>query len=267
MESVSSASYPPCIGFSGMMIQNEGGQALFSSRFCEEEENYPAMMGMKMKQGRMAREKDEVVVNENFAERMRWGNEIVGRIVHAEGSTYKVVGVLKDFRTNSFYNEQEPLIVHCYKNFGNCIHVRLKEPFAENLRKLNEESSEAFPDKTVSFRSLEQSMAENYNALRVFRNATLMATIAMFFVMLMGLIGYTADEVRRRSKEIAIRKVNGAEASGILELLSKDVLYVALPATVIGSVASWYVNTMWMDMFAEHVPLNWMVYVLSLIHI
>lgn len=187
-----------------MMIQNEGGQALFSSRFCEEEENYPAMMGMKMKQGRMAREKDEVVVNENFAERMRWGNEIVGRIVHAEGSTYKVVGVLKDFRTNSFYNEQEPLIVHCYKNFGNCIHVRLKEPFAENLRKLNEESSEAFPDKTVSFRSLEQSMAENYNALRVFRNATLMATIAMFFVMLMGLIGYTADEVRRRSKEIAI---------------------------------------------------------------
>ena len=55
--------------------------------------------------------------------------------------------------------------------------------------------------------------------------------------------------------------MNGAEASGILELLSKDVLYVALPATVIGSVASWYVNTMWMDMFAEHVPLNWMVYV------
>lgn len=30
-----------------------------------------------------------------------------------------------------------------------------------------------------------------------------MAAITMFFVMLMGLIGYTADEVRRRSKEIA----------------------------------------------------------------
>lgn len=45
VESVSSASYPPCIGFSGMMIQNEGGQALFSSRFCEEEENYPCYDG------------------------------------------------------------------------------------------------------------------------------------------------------------------------------------------------------------------------------
>lgn len=50
--------------------------------------------------------------------------------------------------------------------------------------------------------------------------------------MLMGLIGYTADEVRRRSKEIAIRKVNGAEASSILELLSKDILVVALPAVI-----------------------------------
>jgi len=76
------------------------------------------------------------------------------------------------------------------------------------------------------------------------------------------LIGYTTDEVRRRSKEIAIRKVNGAESSGILELLSKDVLYVAGPAVIIGIIASAYVNEMWMDQFAAQVPLSWPVYVL-----
>ena len=84
----------------------------------------------------------------------------------------------------------------------------------------------------------------------------------MFFVMLMGLIGYTTDEVRRRSKEIAIRKVNGSEATGILELLVKDVLYVAVVAVLIGVVAAWYVNGMWMDLFAEHVPLSWAAYLL-----
>ena len=78
--------------------------------------------------------------------------------------------------------------------------------------------------------------------------------------MLMGLIGYTTDEVRRRSKEIAIRKVNGSEATGILELLVKDVLYVAVVAVLIGVVAAWYVNGMWMDLFAEHVPLSWAAY-------
>ena len=84
----------------------------------------------------------------------------------------------------------------------------------------------------------------------------------MFFVMLMGLIGYTTDEVRRRSKEIAIRKVNGAESLGILELLSKDVLYVAAPAVIIGIISAAYINGMWMDQFAEQVPLSWSVYIL-----
>ena len=74
--------------------------------------------------------------------------------------------------------------------------------------------------------------------------------------------GYTTDEVRRRSKEIAIRKVNGSEATGILELLVKDVLYVAVVAVLIGVVAAWYVNGMWMDLFAEHVPLSWAAYLL-----
>lgn len=80
-----------------------------------------------------------------------------------------------------------------------------------------------------------------------------------------GLIGYTADEVRRRGKEIAIRKVNGAEASSILELLSKDVLVVALPAVVLGTLASWYINGIWMEQFAEQVPLGWVVYLLVVI--
>lgn len=70
---------------------------------------------------------------------------------------------------------------------------------------------------------------------------------------------------RRRGKEIAIRKVNGAEASSILELLSKDVLVVALPAVVLGTLASWYINGIWMEQFAEQVPLGWVVYLLVVI--
>ena len=116
--------------------------------------------------------------------------------------------------------------------------------------------------KTVDFCSLEQDMAENYNIVRVFRNATVLAAVVMFFVMLMGLIGYTTNEVRHRSKEIAIRKVNGAESSTILEMLSRDVLWVAVPAVIMGTVGAWYVNGIWMDLFAIQVPLGGSVYVL-----
>ena len=40
----------------------------------------------------MARDKEEVVVNETFAEMMRWGDDVVGRTVYTEGNTFKVVG-------------------------------------------------------------------------------------------------------------------------------------------------------------------------------
>lgn len=260
VESVSSATDPPFIGLSGMMIQNESGRKLFSSRYMGAMEDYPVMMDLKMRAGRMAHDKSEVVVNDKFAELMRWGKTVIGRTVYAEGSTYKVVGLLQDFHTGDFYNEQQPLIMHHIRHFGNCAHVRLKEPFISNLRQLNKEVAAAFPEKAVRFQSMEEAVVNRYNAVRVFRNATLLSALTMFFIMLMGLIGYTTDEVRRRSKEIAIRKVNGAEVSSVLKMLSRDLLYVALPAVAIGMIASWYVNNIWIDQFAEKVPVNWSMY-------
>lgn len=262
VEAVSSATSHPVYSYSGTLIQNESGQSLFSSRFCSMMEDYPAMMGMAMKEGRMPRNDDEAVINETYGEWMHWGNNLLNRTVYNSGYVCKVVGVLKDFRIGNFTNPQAPILIMNTKNFGSCIHIRLKEPFMENFQKLNKEVADAFPDKTIDFRPMEQMIKDSYNSIRVFSNATMLAAITMFFVMLMGLIGYTTDEVRRRSKEIAIRKVNGAEASAILEMLVKDVLYVAVIAVVIGVVASWYVNGMWMDMFAEHVPVSWAAYVL-----
>ncbi|WP_455585979.1 ABC transporter permease [Bacteroides sp.] len=260
VETVSSAEEHPVYGYSGTIINDESGKALFSSRYYSSLEDYPKMMGMVLKEGRMPRGDDETVVNETFAEWMHWGNNILNRTIYNSGYVCKVVGVMKDYRIGNFTNPQQPLILMNTKNFTGCVHVRLKEPFAENLLKLNKEMENAFPDKIIEFRPMEQMIKESYNSVRVFSNATMLAAITMFFVMLMGLIGYTTDEVRRRSKEIAIRKVNGSEAFGILELLVKDVLYVAVAAVVIGVGASWYINTMWMDMFAEHIPLSWAAY-------
>lgn len=261
VEAVSAADDHPAQYLSGERV-TEGGKTFFSTRYLWCMENYADMMGMKWKQGRMPREKGEVAVNETFVQMMHWGNDVLGRVIELDGERYTVSGLLKDFRTASFFVEQQPFAMHYEKHLNYCIQLRLKEPFAENLQKLNKEASETFADKAVDFRSMEQLMTQSYNPVRVFRNATLLAAITMVFVMLMGLIGYTSDEVRRRSKEIAIRKVNGAESESILRLLSKDVLVVALPAVLIGSIGSWYVNGMWMELFAEKIEISWAVYVL-----
>lgn len=51
------------------------------------------MMGMAFKAGRMARTKDEIIVNETFADMMHWGNDAVGRTVDVDNAVQmKVAG-------------------------------------------------------------------------------------------------------------------------------------------------------------------------------
>ena len=262
VEDLSAAYGNPLEGYSGCFINGEDGNTLFSARFDACMANYYDLMGIRLKEGRLPRDNSEVVVNETFVGLMKWGKEAVGRTVHLMGETVTVTGVLKDFQINGFYAEPMPYIGFTTRQFNNGLHFLLKEPFAENLQRLTKAAAEAFPDKTIDFTSMDEAMQTMYNPVRVFRNATAVAGVVMFFIMLMGLLGYTADEVQRRSKEIAIRKVNGAEASAILRLLGRDVLYVAGPAVAIGVVASWYVNTLWMDMFSAQASMSAVVYVL-----
>ena len=60
----------------------------------------------------------------------------------------------------------------------------------------------------------------------------------------------------RRSKEIAIRKVNGAEASHILGLLTRDILYISVISILAGTTVSYFAGQAWLDQFAEQIDLN-----------
>ena len=264
VEDVAGAMGDPLQGYSGTMIDSESGESLFSARFDLITENYVSLMGMTLLKGRMPRGWDEVVINEDLAKRLHWtADNAVGQVVHTMGETPKVVGVVKDFQIGGYYTPQMPYIGFGAQWVNFMATFKLKEPFGDNLVKLQKAVAEAYPDKTIDVQSMPQIRDNMYNPVRVFRNATLVAGLVMFVIMLMGLLGYTADEVQRRSKEIAIRKVNGAEASGILELLGRDIFVVAAPAVLVGVLASVYVNHLWLDMFSTQVPAGWPMYVLT----
>ena len=110
--------------------------------------------------------------------------------------------------------------------------------------------AETFPTEDIIFYSLTQKLDEQYTDITRFRNAVLLASISIFFIALMGLLGYVGDEIRFCRKEIAIRKVNGADTCGILKLFSANVLWTALPAVLIGA------GMKWLEQFGESVNLS-----------
>ena len=252
VESVSVCDGSILSGYGGMPVQDENGKTLFTVRLNSVAPGYIHFMGIQLKEGRDLRDSTECLVNEEFVRRIHWTDSPVGH----KYLSVTIVGVMKDFPISSYYTSQEPVAYIGKKTSNNCWHVRLKEPFEENLQALNKQVETMFPTADIVFKSLPKEMANQYQAIRRFRDAVILASVSILLISLMGLIGYVNDETRRRSKEIAIRKVNGAEASAILRLLSKDIIWTAFPAVVIGSVGAYLLGGKWLEQFAEQIQLN-----------
>lgn len=252
VEAVASSSLPLYEGMSGCHVTTESGKQ-YSMRNNEIDKDYLPFLGIKLKEGRNLKQKDEVVVNRKFLEVMHWKENPIGRQVRNNDEILgTIVGVTEDFRSsNPIFVPEEPVVFQYRSDFGGCIQVKLKEPFDENLKKLNEDVKNIWPDGDLNFVSETRATELQISTVVDFRSVALMATITILFVTLMGLIGYINDEMQRRSKEIAIRKVNGAEASSILLLLSKDIFWTSMPAVCIGTLGAWYLGALWTDQFSE----------------
>lgn len=197
-------------------------------------------------------------MNEEFVRRAGWTDEPIGKQLSIWGKEVTIVGVMKNFSVQSVYHPQYPVLLLGSGSDSNpgLHYVRLKEPFDENLKKLNALMAETFPTEDVVFYSLTQKLDEQYTDITRFRNAVLLASISIFFIALMGLLGYVGDEIRFCRKEIAIRKVNGADTCGILKLFSANVLWTALPAVLIGAGLAYWIGMKWLEQFSESVNLS-----------
>ena len=117
--------------------------------------------------------------------------------------------------------------------------VKFKEMTDDTLEKLQKKVQAMYPNNLVNVYSYQSEMELQYVSQLHFRNGILVAGIVTMIIALFGLVGYTSDEVNRRRKEIAIRKVNGAKVKDILRIFLKDIMKIALPCIIVGDLGAW----------------------------
>lgn len=241
-------------GLSGEGVTTDNGLWM-SMRWVEFGKDYAPFMKLEFAEGKNMDAPGQILVNETFLKMMHWEDKPIGRQVrNGDRIAGNIVGVLKDFATsNAAYVAVQPMYATYLDRFSGNIQLRLKEPFDDNLKRLNEDMEKLFPTRDIVFSSFQKVIDDQNSTVTDFRNAALLAAITILFVTLMGLIGYINDEIQRRSKEIAIRKVNGAEASSILRLFSKDIFWISLPAVFLGGLGAWYIGGVWIEQFVEGV--------------
>lgn len=218
---------------------------------------FPEVAGLRLQAGKWPQHKGEAVVGRKTVETMKWPDDGIGLQLPMVEPAWAgldepaiIVGVVDDVRNMGFFDEQT-CTAFILSDRLRAINVRLKDPVDENLARLNAFMAEAYPNLGMEF-TLYRTIREEHNAdVSRFRNIVWATTICIVLIVLMGLIGYVSDETARRSKEIAIRKVNGARAADVLRLLAADVLRVAVVSVVPGLLVAWYASAQWMHQFAD----------------
>lgn len=237
------------------LMSNDGKRiATLNFNMCTS--NYTDVMGIHIVEGTRLQKPHEVLVNEELVRLMKWTDGAVGKRLNDFEQAETIVGVFRDVRNGSFYSAQSPIALVCAELPNHTFNVRLKEPYAENLQRLNEFMEQIYPQVALQFSSVDSMVKNGYKDVYRFRNSIWITSAFILLIVFMGVIGYVSDETERRSKEIAIRKVNGAEVSDILRMLSAEIVYLSIPAILVGIGISYFFGGSWLAQFAEQIDLN-----------
>jgi putative ABC transport system permease protein len=251
-------------------IRTIAGQGFSPAKY-----DYPTeetMMSDLFSQEKRSEHIEEYVINRKALAILGFNTpeEAVGEMLRIEhgslGYIYRgvIVGVTDDFNYTGLYEETIPLLMMQRSMFQHCIMVRLApDRFTEARAVYEKVWNEVYPDYPANYYFMNDLFGRMYrNELNAQRLVFIFSLLCLAITDL-GLIIFMAYIIRRRTREIGIRKVHGAGAGEIVLLLNLDFIrYIAL-AFVIAVPIAWYVMVRWLERFAYRTSLDWWVFALA----
>lgn len=273
VSSVSSASRVPSgtLGNIGSVLP-EGQTKRITIPFVHVNYDYFKTLDIKATQGRLFSNKfkadatESIILNQASVKRLRIEGNPIGQSIRCSWpkSDRKIVGIINDIHFESLYNKIKPVVfVICHDECDKLM-VKLKPSVAtSSIHSLTKTCQEIYPDEIFDFHFLDIKLEQLY--LKDKKTFQLMGYFALLAIILacMGLLGMASFVLKRRTKEIGIRRVNGATVSEIMQLLNVYfVKWVAL-AFIIAFPIAYYGMNKWLENFAFKTELSWWVFALA----
>ena len=247
--------------FNGWLIQIEGNSSQvlyynFDPDFIETH-NFELKLGnaFSSSSGTL---NEGVIVNEAFVKTFALKNPI-GKTIIFDKKDHTITGVIKDFYTEPFSKIIKPTVISLlnddsdfsYGYTNSVIQFKLEDKSIEaTLDQVKKVWVEMYPNQIFSYVFLKdkfESFHQDY--FRLFKIIGFFTVISLFLTIF-GLFGIAIYFVENRTKEIGIRKVNGATIGEILNMLNKDFIKWVLIAFVVATPIAYYMMNKWLENFA-----------------
>ncbi len=207
---------------------------------------------------------DSVVINETAAKAMGMAQPIGQRISIRMGEKIErtVIGVVKDFHTESLHVPVEPFALY-HAETGSSMLIRIAAGnLPRTLRTIERTVKAIVPNDPFRFRFLDDGLNRLYLSEQTVSRLVAAAAVLALLITCLGLFGLISYMTERRTKEIAIRKVLGASAAGIAGLFLKEItLGVALAAALAAPLSLWAAER-WLQDFSFRISFSpWLILV------
>lgn len=242
-------------------------------------EGFFDMMGFRLVEGSVPKEPNDVAVSKSFVTKMAafadWSDGAVGKIVNiSEHGQVTICGVYEDYVIGDVIDmDDRPSVRFCWNrdfyteadkdvdkyDWSGLMHtivIKLNEVTPAAMRKVEKTIREVAPDSDAEVKAYSETLVNMYDSTKQMKRTYELGALFALLIAVIGLISYVRDENYRRSAEIAVRKVNGAQSSEIVSMLVTDILKVAVFAVIIGDAGAWLVAHYWLQQFPVKIALT-----------
>ncbi|MGH7493576.1 MAG: ABC transporter permease [bacterium] len=263
---VGAASNLPGRTVPGNMVLPEGHKPR-SMRMLFVDHDFPKMLGMEVVAGRNfsknfpSDEHSAFLLNETAVKEFGWddpiGKQFAWILPDSVVKSGTVIGVLKDFHIKPLHERIEPLVLFIRPGRLNYIYARVAPVDVPATLAIIEKHWQAvYPEYPFEYTFLDDDVN------RLYQSEQQLAQIFGYFAGLailiagLGLFGLAAFTAEQRTREIGVRKVLGASVPGIVALLSKDFLKLALIAFAVASPIAYFAMNRWLQDFAYRIQIG-----------
>jgi putative ABC transport system permease protein len=231
--------------------------------------DYMDTFQMEMAQGRFfskefpADASQGFVVNESAVKAMGMKSPL-GKSFSVWERKGKIIGVIKDFHTESLYKTISPFVLMIWPEWYGRMSIRIKsENIPATLGYIESKIKEFVPDYPFEYQFLDEELDSLYRTEQLTSKIIGYITILAVFISCLGLFGLSSFTTEQRTKEIGIRKVLGASVSGVVLLLNKEFTKWVIIANIIAWPVAYFAMRKWLQNFAYRADIGLGVFIFS----
>jgi putative ABC transport system permease protein len=218
---------------------------------------YAQTMGLRLVDGRFSdknraeadRSNESIIVNQKLVKDFGWTDAVGRTLTLYDTTTLTIIGVVEDFYIGGVWEEIEPAMLRILdsRQFNILVVKANPEDLPGVLDFIGQKWKAMGTNQIFIGRLQEDLMQEEKDINGSILKVNVFLAIVATLLSLIGMYNLVSLDIIKRTKEVGIRKIQGAPIPVIVFLVTRKFLIVLLVASVLGCAGGYYMSLMLMD--------------------